>query len=52
MRLFLRALVCCLSFSQILKQWQDSTGHRANLLMAGARRVASVADPKSPYWKF
>jgi uncharacterized protein YkwD len=49
-----RALVCGLSFSQMLKQWQDSTGHRANLLMAGARRVgvASVADPKSPYWKF
>ncbi len=31
-----------------------STGHRANLLMAGARRVgvASVANPKSPYRKF
>ena len=43
-----------LSFSEMLKQWQDSSGHRANLLMAGARRVgvASVANPKSPYRKF
>ena len=29
-----------LSFSEMLKQWEDSTGHRDNLLMAGARRVA------------
>jgi len=43
-----------LSFSEMLKQWQDSSGHRANLLMAGARRVgvASVANAKSPYRKF
>jgi uncharacterized protein YkwD len=43
-----------LSFSEMLKQWEDSSGHRANLLMAGARRVgvASVANPKSPYRKF
>jgi len=43
-----------LSFSEMLKQWKDSSGHRANLLMAGARRVgvASVANPKSPYRKF
>jgi uncharacterized protein YkwD len=43
-----------LSFSEMLKQWEDSTGHRANLLMAGARRVgvASVDNPKSPYRKF
>ena len=43
-----------LSFSEMLKQWQDSRGHRENLLMAGARRVgvASVDNPKSPYRKF
>jgi uncharacterized protein YkwD len=43
-----------LSFSEMLKQWEDSAGHRANLLMAGARRVgvASVDNPKSPYRKF
>jgi uncharacterized protein YkwD len=43
-----------LSFSEMLKQWKDSSGHRANLLMAGARRVgvASVANAKSPYRKF
>ena len=28
-----------LSFSEMLKQWEDSSGHRENLLMAGARRV-------------
>jgi len=43
-----------LSFSEMLKQWQDSSGHRENLLMAGARRVgvASVNNPKSPYRRF
>ncbi len=43
-----------LTFAEMLKQWEDSTGHRANLLMAGARRVgvASVHNPKSPYRKF
>ena len=43
-----------LSFTEMLKEWKDSTGHRANLLMAGARRVgvASVDNPKSPYRKF
>jgi uncharacterized protein YkwD len=43
-----------LSFSEMLKQWEDSAGHRENLLMAGARRigVASVNNPKSPYRKF
>ncbi|MGB8401861.1 CAP domain-containing protein [Bradyrhizobium sp.] len=43
-----------LTFSEMLKQWQDSAGHRANLLMPGARRlgVASVDNPKSPYRKF
>ena len=43
-----------LSFAEMLKQWEDSRGHRENLLMAGARRVgvASVDNPKSPYRKF
>ena len=43
-----------LSFAEMLKQWQESSGHRANLLMSGARRVgvASVDNPKSPYRKF
>jgi uncharacterized protein YkwD len=43
-----------LTFSEMLKQWEDSTGHRENLLMAGARRVgvAAVDNPKSPYRKF
>ena len=43
-----------LTFSEMLKQWEDSAGHRENLLMAGARRVgvASVNNPKSPYRKF
>jgi len=43
-----------LSFAEMLKQWEDSAGHRENLLMAGARRVgvASVNNPKSPYRKF
>ena len=43
-----------LSFAEMLKQWEDSRGHRENLLMADARRVgvASVDNPKSPYRKF
>ena len=43
-----------ISFSEMLKQWEESAGHRENLLMAGARRVgvASVDNPKSPYRKF
>jgi uncharacterized protein YkwD len=43
-----------LSFSEMLKQWEDSAGHRENLLMSGARRVgvAFVYNPKSPYRKF
>lgn len=43
-----------ISFSETLKQWEDSPGHRANLLMPGARKVgvASVANPKSPYRMF
>lgn len=41
-------------FAEMLKQWEDSSGHRANLLMPGARRVgvASADNPKSPYRKF
>lgn len=40
-----------LTFSETLKQWEDSPGHRANLLMPGARKVgvAYVANPKSAY---
>jgi len=43
-----------LSFSEMLKQWEDSAGHRENLPMTGARRVgvASVRNPNSPYRKF
>jgi uncharacterized protein YkwD len=43
-----------LTFSEMLKQWEDSRGHRENLLMEGARRVgvASVSNPASPYRKF
>lgn len=43
-----------LRFVEMLKQWEDSAGHRENLLMAGARHVgvASVNNPKSPYRKF
>jgi uncharacterized protein YkwD len=43
-----------LSFAETLKQWQDSAGHRANLLMPGARKVgvASVANARSPYRMF
>jgi uncharacterized protein YkwD len=43
-----------LSFAEMLKQWEDSAGHRENLLMQGAKRigVASVDNPKSPYRKF
>lgn len=43
-----------LTFAEMLKQWEDSRGHRENLLMTGAKRVgvASVDNPKSPYRKF
>jgi uncharacterized protein YkwD len=42
-----------LSFAEMRKQWEDSAGHRENLLMAGARRVGiSVDNPKSSYRKF
>ena len=43
-----------LSFAETLKHWQDSAGHRANLLMPGAKKVgvASVANARSPYRMF
>ena len=43
-----------LSFDEMLKQWEASTGHRENLLIPGARRVGVgfVDNPKSPYRKF
>jgi len=43
-----------LTFAEMLKQWEDSAGHRENLLMAGARRVgvASANNANSPYRKF
>jgi uncharacterized protein YkwD len=43
-----------LSFAETLKQWEDSSGHRANLLMPGAKKVgvASVANAGSPYRMF
>ncbi len=43
-----------LTFPETLKQWENSAGHRENLLMAGARRigVASASKPSSPYRKF
>jgi len=43
-----------LTFAEMLKQWQNSAGHRANLLLPGMRRVgvAFVDNPKSPYRKF
>jgi uncharacterized protein YkwD len=43
-----------LSFAEMLKQWEESAGHRENLLMASARHVgvAFADNPKSPYRKF
>jgi uncharacterized protein YkwD len=43
-----------LTFKEMLKQWEDSTGHRENLLLPGVRRVgvAYADNPKSPYRKF
>ncbi len=42
------------TFAQTLKQWENSVGHRENLLMPGARKVgvASVSNPASPYRMF
>jgi uncharacterized protein YkwD len=35
-------------------RWENSAGHRENLLMVGAKKigVVSVDNPKSPYRKF
>lgn len=43
-----------LTFAEMLKQWENSAGHRANLLLPGMRRVgvAFVDNPRSPYRKF
>jgi uncharacterized protein YkwD len=43
-----------LSFAEALKQWENSAGHRENLLMPGARKVgvAAVANARSPYRMF
>ena len=43
-----------LKFEEMLKEWENSRGHRENLLMKGARRigVAYADNPKSPYRKF
>lgn len=43
-----------LTFPETLKQWEESAGHRENLLMTGAHKigVASVSNPKSPYRMF
>ncbi|HVV41260.1 MAG TPA: CAP domain-containing protein [Nitrobacter sp.] len=40
--------------AEVIRQWDASSGHRANLQMPGARRVgvASVAKPSSPYRRF
>lgn len=42
------------NFAETLKQWENSAGHRENLLMAGARKVgvASAPNPASPYRMF
>lgn len=42
------------TFPETLKQWEDSAGHRENLLMTGAKKVgvASAPNPKSPYRMF
>jgi hypothetical protein len=43
-----------LTFAEMLKEWENSAGHRENLLLPGMRRVgvAFVDNPKSPYRKF
>ena len=43
-----------LTFRETMKQWENSPGHRENLLMPGARKVgvASVRNPNSPYGMF
>ncbi|VIO66604.1 hypothetical protein CI1B_17270 [Bradyrhizobium ivorense] len=43
-----------IAFAEMLKQWENSAGHRENLLMPGAKRVgvAFVDNAKSPYRRF
>ena len=43
-----------LAYAEMLKEWENSTGHRENLLLPAVRRigVAFVDNPKSPYRKF
>ena len=43
-----------LTCAETIRQWNASSGHRANLQMPGARRVgvASVAKLSSPYRRF
>ena len=43
-----------LTCAEVVRQWDASSGHRANLQMPGARRVgvASVSKPSSPYRRF
>lgn len=43
-----------LTFAETLKQWENSAGHRENLLMPGARKVgvASVKNSASRYRMF
>ncbi len=43
-----------LTFRETMKQWENSPGHRENLLMPGARKVgvASVRNRGSPYGMF
>ena len=43
-----------IAFAEMLKQWENSAGHRENLLMPGARRigVAFVDNAASPYRRF
>ena len=42
------------TFPETLKQWDTSPGHRANLLMVGAKRIgiASAPNPQSRYRMF
>lgn len=42
------------SFAETMKQWENSAGHRQNLLMVGARKVgiASAVNRRSPYGVF
>jgi uncharacterized protein YkwD len=43
-----------IAFAEMLRQWEESAGHRENLLMPGAKRVgvAFVDNAKSPYRRF